>query len=125
MKLPQCVEEWLQLQLVLLDDAIRLVLLVRHQDLVRESWQAAVVVAQIEPTVVPPAVRRDELGRNVELASACPHLEGAAFGVHRPPYSPLTRLLGEVLRLKEVEPQLPVGLHTQVPLADGRKNGDL
>jgi hypothetical protein len=79
----------------------------------------------MEPTVVPPTVRRDELGRNVELASARPHLESAASDMHRPPYSPLARLLGEVHRLEEVEPQLPVGLHTQVPLADGRKNSRL
>jgi hypothetical protein len=45
--------------------------------------------------------------------------------VHHPPYSLLVRLLSEVLRLEEVEPQLLVGLHTQVPLADGSKNGGL
>jgi hypothetical protein len=42
-------------------------------------------------------------------------LEGAASDVHHPPYSSLARLLGEVLHLEEVEPQLLVGLHTQVP----------
>jgi hypothetical protein len=45
--------------------------------------------------------------------------------MHRPPYSLLVCLLGEVLRLEEVKPQLLVGIHTQVPLANGRKNGGL
>jgi hypothetical protein len=52
-------------------------------------------------------------------------LKGAAFGVHHPPYSPLADLLGEVLLLEEVEPQILVGLHPQVPLIDGYKNGGL
>jgi hypothetical protein len=30
-----------------------------------------------------------------------------------------------MLRLEEVEPQLPVGLDPQVPLADSHKNGGL
>jgi hypothetical protein len=66
-----------------------------------------------------------KLGQDVEIASTRPHLEGAASYVHRPSYSSLARLLGEVLCLEEVEPQLLVGLHTQVPLVDGHKNGGL
>jgi hypothetical protein len=45
--------------------------------------------------------------------------------MYHPPYSPLTCLLGEVLHLEEVEPQLLVGPHPQVPLADGHENGGL
>jgi hypothetical protein len=44
-ELPQCIEERLQLRLVLLNDAIRLVLLPRHQDLAGEAQKEAVVIA--------------------------------------------------------------------------------
>jgi hypothetical protein len=92
----QCVKKRLELWLVLLDDAIRQVLPARHQDLAREFRQATVVIAQIKPAVMPPTIRRDELGQYVEIASTRPHLEGVAFGVHRLSYSPLARLLGKV-----------------------------
>jgi hypothetical protein len=75
-----------------------------------EARKEAIIVAQVKPSIMPPAFRQDELGQNVQLASAHPHLDGAASGVHRPPYSPLARFLGEVLLLEEVEPQLPMGL---------------
>jgi hypothetical protein len=84
-----------------------------------------VVIAQVEPPVVPSAVRRDELRWDVELASTCPNLKGAAPSMHRTPHSPLTRLLGKMLCLEKVEPQVPVGFHPQVPLADRRKDGGL
>jgi hypothetical protein len=103
-KPPQRVEERLQLRLFFLDDAVRLVVLARHQDPARELWQAVVVVAQIEPTIVSSAVRQDELHRDVELASTHTHLKGAATGVHRLPHSPLAYLLGKGLHLEEVEP---------------------
>jgi hypothetical protein len=45
--------------------------------------------------------------------------------VYHPPYSPLACLLGEVLCLEEMEPQLLVGFDPQVPLADGYENGGL
>jgi hypothetical protein len=45
--------------------------------------------------------------------------------MHRPPHSSLARLLGEMLRLEEVEPQLLMGLDPQVSLIDSRKNGGL
>jgi hypothetical protein len=44
-KLPQCVEERLQLQLIFLDDTVCLVLSLRHEDLAGEARQLAVVVA--------------------------------------------------------------------------------
>jgi hypothetical protein len=55
-KSPQHDEERLQLRLVFLDDVIRLVVLPGHQHLSGEAGQA-VVVAQVEPAIVPPAVR--------------------------------------------------------------------
>jgi hypothetical protein len=45
--------------------------------------------------------------------------------MHCLPYSFLARLLGEVLRLEEVEPQLPVGLDPQISLTDSRKSSVL
>jgi hypothetical protein len=45
--------------------------------------------------------------------------------MHRPPHSFLVCLLGKVLRLEEVEPQLLVGLDPQVPLIGSHKNGGL
>jgi hypothetical protein len=90
--------------------------------LAKEARKEAVVVAQEKPAIVPPAVRRDELGQDVELTLARPLLDGAASSVHRPLYSPLAHLLSEVLRLEEVEPELLVGLDPQVPLANGREN---
>jgi hypothetical protein len=45
--------------------------------------------------------------------------------MHHPSHSILSCLLGEVLCLEEVEPQLLVGLDPQVPLTDGHKNGDM
>jgi hypothetical protein len=58
---PQRVEERLQLRLVLLDDTVRLVLLARHQHLAGEPQQMVTVVAQVEPSVMPAAVRRNQL----------------------------------------------------------------
>jgi hypothetical protein len=118
-KPPQRVEEWLQFQLVLFDDAVRPVVLTRHQDLAGEPRQPVVIVAQVEPPVMPAAVRRDELRRDVLLTSTHPNLESAAPRMHRAPHSSLARLL------EEVEPQIPVWLHPQVPLADRRKDGIL
>jgi hypothetical protein len=100
----QLVEEWLQLRLVVLDDAIRPVVLAQHQDLAGELWQTVVIVAQVEPAIVPSAIRRNELRRDVELTSTRPHLKGAATGVHRLPHPPLARLLGEMFHLEKVEP---------------------
>jgi hypothetical protein len=54
-----------------------------------------------------------------------PNLEGAAASVHRTPHSLLTCLLSEMLRLEEMKPQIPVGLHPQIPLTDCRKDGGL
>jgi hypothetical protein len=45
--------------------------------------------------------------------------------MHRPLHSSLVCLLGEMLRLEELEPQLLVGLDPQVSLTDSRKNGGL
>jgi hypothetical protein len=45
--------------------------------------------------------------------------------VHCTPHSLLARLLDKVLHLEEVEPQISVGLHPQVPLADCHKDGGL
>ena len=50
------------------------------------------------------------------------HLESAAAGPHR---LLCARRLGSEPRLKEVEPQLPVGGNAQVPLADGDEDGRL
>jgi hypothetical protein len=124
-KLPQCIEERLQLLLIFLDDAVHPVLPPRHEDLAGEARQLAVVVAQVEPAVVPPAVRGDELSHDVQLTSARLHLDSAASSVYHLLHSLLIRLLGEMLHLEEVEPQLLVGLDPEVPLVDGRKNGGL
>jgi hypothetical protein len=52
-------------------------------------------------------------------------LKGVATDVHHALHSPLTRLIGKVLCLEKVEPQILVGLHPQVPLTDRHKDGGL
>jgi hypothetical protein len=62
---PRRIEEWLQLRLIFLDDTVCPVLLPGHQDLAGEAGQAVIVVALVEPAIVPPAVQRNELGQDV------------------------------------------------------------
>jgi hypothetical protein len=64
---------------------------------------------------VPAAVRRDQLRRDVLVASTRLDLEGAAPRVHCAPHPSLARLLGEVLRPEEVEPQIPCGSIPRYP----------
>jgi hypothetical protein len=45
--------------------------------------------------------------------------------MHHAPHSSLACLLGEMLRLEEMKPQVPVRLHPQIPLADRREDGSL
>jgi hypothetical protein len=84
-------------------DAIRPIVLARYQDLAGELRQAVVVVAQVEPPVMPTAVRRDELRRDIEITSTRVDLKGTAASLNRTPHSPLARLLGKVLHLEKVE----------------------
>jgi hypothetical protein len=74
---------------------------------------------------MPAAVRGDQLRRDVLVASTRLDLEHVAPHVHRAPCPPLSSLLGKELRLEEMEPQIPLRLHPQVPLVDRRENSGL
>jgi hypothetical protein len=87
--------------------------------------QLIFIIAEVEPTLVPPAVRRDEASQDVQIRPARPHLQDAAPYSSRAQDALLPRLLSEELGLEKVKPQVLLRLHPKVALADRRKDGGL
>ena len=74
----QPLQERLQLGLILLQDAISPLLRTALHDPPGVGGKSAVVVAEVEPAVVPVTVGRRELGWDVEELPVLVHLESAA-----------------------------------------------
>ena len=77
----------------------------------------AIVVPEVEPSVLPAPVRGRHRTSNVEVGARLPHLERATFDPHGLPDAPF--VLGRYVRLEQVELETLVGQSPQIPLAHG------
>jgi hypothetical protein len=79
-KLPQGLQQRLQVGLELLKQTPPPSLLRSEDDVVRECWQPPVVVVEVEPSTLPSLIERGKGGRYVQLRPVQAQLEHAAAG---------------------------------------------
>jgi hypothetical protein len=116
LELPQGVQQRPQVGLELPRQTPPPSVLRSEDDAVRERRQPLVVITEVEPSALPPLVRRGEGGRDVQLRLVRVQLERAAAGPDGVEHPPHLAEEGEGLRLEEMEPQVLMGLNSHVPL---------
>jgi hypothetical protein len=124
-KLLQRRQQRVQTRLLDVRHAVHPVVLPGGQHAAGIPRQLVLVVAEVEPARVPPAVRRDEARRDVLVRPTRPQLKDAAPYPHCVEGALPSRVPREKLGLEKVEPQVPLRLHPEVSLADRRKDGGL
>ena len=99
----------------------------RFESPASEGWQVAAIVAEIESPCVPAPVGGRKPRRDVRRPPVRPQLKRIAAGAHRQslPLIPRRGHLREEDGLKEVDPEIPMDLDSEMPFTKGNKDGRL
>jgi hypothetical protein len=125
LKLPEGLQHRLHVGLELSRQAPPPSLLRSKDDMVCEHQQPLVIVVEVEPSTLPPLIRRGECGRDVQMRSVRAQLKRATIGPNSVTHPPHLAREREGLRTEEVDAQVPVGIDPQVPLANDNEDGRL